>query len=131
MVCGRYLNFCDHVLGTNLSYFKDWISHYKVDGELQLAPGFVSPPNSDYLSYHQYIDDFLPPESPVLYGLHPNAEISSLTTAATKLFKTVLEMQPRDTGGEGGTAVSREEKVTNRSFFKFGLLTTSDFAKIF
>ena len=59
----------------------------------------------------QYIDDTLPAESPYLYGLHPNAEIGFLTQTSEKLFRTVLEMQPRDGGvGEGG-GTTREEKV--------------------
>ena len=44
-------------------------------GELYLAPDFLVPPNSDYDAYHQYVDNYLPAESPVLYGLHLNAEI--------------------------------------------------------
>lgn len=60
----------------------------------------------------QYIDEALPAESPYLYGLHPNAEIGYLTQTSEKLFRTVLEMQPRDGGaGEGGGS-TREEKVT-------------------
>lgn len=47
----------------------------------------------------------------MLYGLHPNAEISSLTATSEKLFKTVFEMQPRDAMAGGGATVSREEKV--------------------
>lgn len=59
----------------------------------------------------QYIDDTLPPESPYLYGLHPNAEIGFLTQSSEKLFRVVLEMQPGDSSmGEGG-AVTREETV--------------------
>lgn len=58
-----------------------------MDGELLLAPGFTSPPNSDYMGYHQYIDDYLPEETPYLYGLHPNAEIGYLTTVSERLFK--------------------------------------------
>jgi dynein heavy chain len=49
-----------------------------------------------------------------LYGLHPNAEIDFLTTTSETLFKTVLELQPRDAGAgasESGTITSREEKV--------------------
>lgn len=76
-----------------------------------LAPGFAAPPNTDYPGYHQYIDDQMPPESPVLYGLHPNTEIGFLTTTADNLFKTVFEMQPRDGGAAGGATVSREDKV--------------------
>ena len=59
----------------------------------------------------------LPPESPYLYGLHPNAEIGFLTATSDNLFKTVLEMQPRDSGGGEGSGGTREEKVS------LGLLT--------
>ena len=84
---------------------------FQLDGELYLALGFPIPPNSDYVGYHTYIDEVLPPESPYLYGLHPNAEIEFLTTQSESLFRTVLEMQPRDSGGGEGGGVSREEKV--------------------
>lgn len=59
----------------------------QVDGEATLAVGFISPPNSDYSGYHSYIDDFLPDETPYLYGLHPNAEIGYLTTVSERLFR--------------------------------------------
>lgn len=59
----------------------------------------------------QYIDDTLPAESPYLYGLHPNAEIGFLTQTSEKLFRTVLEMQPRDGGGGEGGGTTRDEKV--------------------
>ena len=68
----------------------------QLDGELMLAPGFATPPNMDYTGYHNYITDNLPPESPLLYGLHPNAEIGFLTASSEKLFKTVFELQPRE-----------------------------------
>ena len=82
-----------------------------MEGELYLAPGFPIPPNSDYTGYHGYIDEALPPESPYLYGLHPNAEIEFLTTTSETLFRTVLEMQPRDAGASAAGGSSREEKV--------------------
>lgn len=83
-----------------------------------MAPNFPAPPNTDYqgkivichvlrkikfsfkfsAGYHNYIDDMMPPESPYLYGLHPNAEIGFLTTTSENLFRTVFEMQPRDAG---------------------------------
>ena len=84
---------------------------FQLDGDLMLAPGFPIPPNSDYVGYKRYIDENLPPESPTLYGLHPNAEIGFLTTTSENLFRTLLEMQPRDSSGGGGAASSREEKV--------------------
>ncbi|KAL1493068.1 hypothetical protein ABEB36_011203 [Hypothenemus hampei] len=93
------------------TYLEEILQPDSVDGELMLAPGFLAPPNTDYQGYHNYIDEVLPPESPYLYGLHPNAEIGFLTTTADKLFKTVFEMQPRDAGSQGGSTITREEKV--------------------
>ncbi|AWP17229.1 putative dynein heavy chain 9 axonemal [Scophthalmus maximus] len=93
------------------TYLEEYIKPEMMDGELFLAPDFPLPGNLDYNAYHQYIDETIPPESPYLYGLHPNAEIGFLTQTSEKLFRTVLEMQPRDGGaGEGGGA-TREEKV--------------------
>ena len=93
------------------TYLEEYMKPEQLDGELQYAPGFSCPPNSDYLGYHTYIDERLPPESPYLYGLHPNAEIGFLTTLSENLFRTVLEMQPRDSSSGGGSGTSREEKV--------------------
>ncbi|XP_073516352.1 dynein axonemal heavy chain 9 isoform X1 [Phyllobates terribilis] len=93
------------------TYLEEFIKPEMMEGELFLAPGFPLPGNTDYNGYHKYIDDVLPAESPYLYGLHPNAEIGFLTQTSEKLFRTVLEMQPRDSSmGEGG-GVTREEKV--------------------
>ncbi|MBN3282111.1 DYH17 protein, partial [Polyodon spathula] len=92
-------------------YLEEYVRPELLEGELQLAPGFLAPPNSDYKGYHAYLDDMLPPESPYLYGLHPNAEIGFLTITSEKLFRTVLEMQPKDSEAAGGAGVSREEKV--------------------
>uniref|UniRef100_A0AAQ5YU21 Dynein axonemal heavy chain 17 n=1 Tax=Amphiprion ocellaris TaxID=80972 RepID=A0AAQ5YU21_AMPOC len=94
------------------TYLEEFIKPEMMEGELYLAPGFPLPGNMDYNNYHQYIDDILPTESPYLYGLHPNAEIDFLTQTSDKLFRTVLEMQPRDGRvGEGG-GMTREEKVS-------------------
>lgn len=68
-------------------------------------------PTTPSQGYHEYINENLPPESPYLYGLHPNAEIGFLTVTSEKLFRTVLEMQPKETNSGAGTGVSREEKA--------------------
>ncbi|XP_039379207.1 dynein heavy chain 11, axonemal isoform X1 [Mauremys reevesii] len=96
-----------------LMYLEEFMSPAMLEGELALAPGFLAPPNLDYVGYHKYIDEMLPAESPVLYGLHPNAEIEFLTVTSENLFKTLLEMQPRNLliGEESGQ--SPEEKVKN------------------
>ncbi|XP_066237508.1 dynein axonemal heavy chain 17 isoform X2 [Saccopteryx leptura] len=93
------------------TFLVEYIRAEMLEGETQLAPGFQIPPNLDYKGYHEYINENLPPESPYLYGLHPNAEIGFLTVTSEKLFRTVLEMQPKETDSGAGTGVSREEKV--------------------
>ena len=47
---------------------------------LQLAPGFRAPFPKDYGSMKEYIEASLPAESPIMYGMHPNAELSLLTS---------------------------------------------------
>ncbi|NXJ00450.1 DYH17 protein, partial [Psophia crepitans] len=93
------------------TYLSEYIHEEMLKGEVSLAPGFLVPPNLDYKGYHAYIDDSLPPESPYLYGLHPNAEIGFLTVTSDRLFRTVLEMQPKESDAGGGAGVSREEKA--------------------
>ncbi|XP_069187128.1 dynein beta chain, ciliary-like [Procambarus clarkii] len=93
------------------TYLEEFLHMDQLDGELNLAPGFPTPPNLDYSGYHSYIDTCLPPESPHLYGLHPNAEIGFLTMTSEHLFKTVFELQPRDMGNSGGVVITREDKV--------------------
>ncbi|VVC42146.1 Hypothetical protein CINCED_3A009485 [Cinara cedri] len=94
------------------TYLEVYMNPDLMEGELSFSPGFLVPPNIDYRSYHQYIDNLLPPESPSLYGLHPNAEIGTLTTRSQNLFQTLMEMQPRDAGASSGGGVSRDEKVS-------------------
>ncbi|VEL12571.1 unnamed protein product [Protopolystoma xenopodis] len=93
------------------TYLEEYLAPEMLDGDHFLAPGFASPPNTDFKGYHTYIDECLPPESPYLYGLHPNAEMEFLTNTSEKLFRTVFEMQPRDAEGAGAGGVSREEKI--------------------
>ncbi|KFP89079.1 Dynein heavy chain 17, axonemal, partial [Apaloderma vittatum] len=94
------------------TYLSEYICAEMLEGEVSLAPGFAVPPNLDYKGYHEYIDNNLPPESPYLYGLHPNAEIGFLTVTSDSLFRTVLEMQPKESDAGGGSGVSREEKAS-------------------
>jgi dynein heavy chain len=94
------------------TYLEEIMQPELIDGDLDFCPGFPAPPNLDYIGYHNYIDDSIPPESPILYGLHPNAEIGFLTTLAEQVFKTIFELQPRDSQASGGSAMSsREETV--------------------
>ncbi|NWV92100.1 DYH17 protein, partial [Machaerirhynchus nigripectus] len=94
------------------TYLSEYVQPEMLDGEVSLAPGFMIPPRMDYEAYHQYIDDNLPGESPHLYGLHPNAEMGFLTVTSERLFRTVLELQPKESDAAGGSGTSREEQAS-------------------
>ncbi len=65
---------------------------------------FKCPAPTTYEKYIEYIETELPPESPLAFGMHPNAEIDFRTTQCEALFRTLVELQPKDSsGGEGGT----------------------------
>lgn len=102
------------------TYLEEYLADNMLDGDHQLAPGFVVPPNSDMSGYHKYVDGNLPPESPLLYGLHPNAEIEFLTVTSEKLFRRLLEMMPRDVNEIGtscdadGGEINAEESLDSK-----------------
>lgn len=92
------------------TFLEEYMQPTLVDGDLFLAPGFQCPPNMDYQSYHRYIDEALPAESPHLYGLHTNAEIGVLTTLSEQMFRTIFELQPRVSGDSaGGGGMSKDD----------------------
>ncbi|XP_029461663.1 dynein heavy chain 11, axonemal-like isoform X2 [Rhinatrema bivittatum] len=93
------------------TYLEEYLQPNQLDRKLALAPGFMVPSNLDYQGYHRYIDEMLPSESPIHYGLHPNAEIEFLTVTSDNLFRTLLELQPRDAAIGEGAAQTVEEKV--------------------
>eukprot|EP00947_MAST-08B_sp_MAST-8B-sp1_P001611 g1611.t1 len=71
---------------------------------MEIAEGFMCPDTAslDYEGLSTYIDEKLPNETPVLFRLHPNAEINYLTTAATDLFASILVLSGGAGGGGGG-----------------------------
>uniref|UniRef100_A0A3B4UNK9 Dynein axonemal heavy chain 11 n=1 Tax=Seriola dumerili TaxID=41447 RepID=A0A3B4UNK9_SERDU len=95
------------------TYLEEYMQPNQFDRKLALAPGFVVPSNLDYQGYHDFIDEMLPHESPVHYGLHPNAEIEFLTVTSDNLFHTLLELQSPDAVMGEGASQTLEEKVKN------------------
>ena len=90
---------------TNNAYLKTLIKPELLTGA-NLAKNFKSPDPSkfNYEAYMKYINDKLPPESPILFYLHPNAEISYLTSQGQYVFNSILDIQG------GGSSSSAEEK---------------------
>ena len=61
----------------------------------------------------EYIDEAMPPETPLAFGLHPNAEIGFKLREAERFCANVLCLQPREAGGEGGMSVEEKAKMVS------------------
>ena len=63
--------------------------------------------------YLQCIETFpgIESQTPEVFGLHPNAEIDYLTNASKKLWRDLIDLQPRAVGGSGG--ITREDFISN------------------
>jgi len=68
---------------------------------------FKCPAPTTYEKYIEYIEQELPPETPLAFGMHPNAEIDFRTTQCENLFMMLVELQPKDSaaGGEGSDTI--------------------------
>ena len=63
--------------------------------------------------YTAGIDSFPILQTPEVFGLNPNADISYYTSATKNMWKSLLDLQPKV--GGGGTGISREEYISNVS----------------
>jgi len=87
---------------------KELFPFLPADGKIS----FKSPPlNQSYDKYAEYIETDTPAETPLAFGMHPNAEIDFRTMQCMTLFKLLQEIQPRDAGSGGGGGGSMQEKV--------------------
>ncbi|CAG9462750.1 unnamed protein product [Pedinophyceae sp. YPF-701] len=86
-------------------YFNDDL----VEGT-EMFPGFPTPPNTaPHKEVTAYIEDSMPAESPIGFGLHPNAEIGFKLREGETFCASLLNLQPRDASGDAG--MSDEERA--------------------
>jgi len=65
-----------------------------------------TPGPSPHDKYLEHIDN-MPPESPLFFGMHPNAEIGFRTEQCRRIFELLHTLQPKEGGpeeGDGGTS---------------------------
>jgi dynein heavy chain len=78
---------------------------------LELFPGFgVAAPGS-HAKMEEHLIEAFPTETPVMYGLHPNAEIGFRTEQSDVLFHILCDLQPRQAAGGGGATVQERVQV--------------------
>ncbi|KAK2526044.1 hypothetical protein Q9233_008677 [Columba guinea] len=82
----------------------------KFDRKSALASGFANSANPDYEGYHKNMDEMLPPQSSVCYGLHPNVEIAFVIITADNVLHMLLELQFKYSRTGEGTSQAVEDK---------------------
>jgi len=63
--------------------------------------------------FRDYIDKLPPVDSPAVFGLHINADLTFRVKESQAMLDTIQETQPKDSGGGGGK--SREEQVKEKA----------------
>lgn len=92
------------------AYLTRHLNESLLEGGAEMFPGFAAPPAT--FSQRQvldYVDSEMPPETPLAFGLHPNAEIGFKLRAAEAFCGALLSLQP--SGGGGGGGLGPEEKA--------------------
>jgi dynein heavy chain, axonemal len=79
---------------------------------------FKCPTPLSHEGYIKYIETELPPETPLGYGMHPNAEIDFRTNQCQNLFEILVDLQPK-----GGSAAGAVEDTKVKEYFELVLNT--------
>ena len=82
----------------------------KADSKFELAAGYPPLREGSHADFAAYIEDKLPVETPVQFGLHPNSQISLLQSQAADLFASIITLSGGGSGGGGGGS-SKESKA--------------------
>ena len=92
MYGGHITDFWDR--RTNTSYLLALVNKKLLKPGAELASGFPLPTSIlDHDGYVAHVKTALPTETPVLFGLHPNAEIRYLTSTADRILGEVMRLR--------------------------------------
>ena len=81
------------------------------DSDHVLAPSYPPLREGTHADFSAYIEEKLPAETPLQFGLHPNSQISLLQAQANDLFTNVMKLSGGGSGGGGGGGSSKESKA--------------------
>jgi len=66
---------------------------------------YTIPEVGDLEAYRKFISSFPEIDSPEIYGLHPNADLTFRVKEVNALLATMAETQPKSSGGSGGKSL--------------------------
>ena len=113
---GRITDYLDRELMNAYTeqYFRDSLITNdfifgKVQGEGKEQIKYVVPKGVEHKTYLEYIEGLPEFDSPEIFGMNPNADITCSLKETSELITTIMETRPKDSSGEGGK--TREEII--------------------
>eukprot|EP00971_Amphidinium_carterae_P267973 5316437-Amphidinium_carterae.1 len=86
--------FCDDIFKPSFT-FNNYASDYN----------YKIPEGLEIQNFREAIDTMPAVDSPLIFGLHPNADLTYRLKEASEMIATIIETQPKDTGGGAGKSV--------------------------
>lgn len=84
------------------TFAKVWFSESMFQQSFNFYKGYTIPKCTSVPQYMDYIDTLPLVDSPEVFGLHPNADITYQSNLAKSCLDTILSIQPKDSSGGGG-----------------------------
>jgi len=86
--------FCDDIWKASFT-FNNYASDYN----------YKIPEGLEIQNFRDAIETIPPVDSPLIFGLHPNADLTYRLKEAPEMIATIIETQPKDSGGGGGKSM--------------------------
>ncbi|KAJ7340954.1 hypothetical protein JRQ81_004241, partial [Phrynocephalus forsythii] len=86
-----------------------WFSEKMFESTFCFYTGYKIPVCKTLDQYHEYISTLPSMDSPEVFGLHPNADITYQSNTAADVLNTITNIQPKESGG--GVGETREAIV--------------------
>ncbi|GBG77441.1 hypothetical protein CBR_g23890 [Chara braunii] len=104
---GRITDDFDRIL---MNAFAEQYFHQGIlEKNCQLFPGYVVPYATEIAIFRTAIEALPPHESPELFGMHANAELTYRTLQVKEVIRTIIDTQPKT--ATAGAGMSREDMV--------------------
>ncbi|KAG9479366.1 hypothetical protein GDO78_012827 [Eleutherodactylus coqui] len=84
------------------TFARVWFGEHMFSDKFSFYKGYGIPKGKTVDEYVQHIEQLPMVDTPQVFGLHPNADITYQTNMANETLSTIVNIQPKDSAGGGG-----------------------------